>query len=68
LQFSYGVFPVFEHERPKSWEVYACDWLAQHGIHEHLAVLTQGSGTKDTGSTNHIEIIDLANPPTSVIW
>jgi pyruvate kinase len=71
LQFSYGVLPVYEHVRPASWEHYACEWLAEHGMTEHLAVLTMGSGTKgaDSGSTNHIEIIDLANPPTDeVIW
>jgi pyruvate kinase len=71
LQFSYGVYPVYEHVRPASWEHYACERLAQFGFHEHLAVLTMGSGTKesDSGSTNHIEIIDLANPPTDeVIW
>ncbi len=71
LQFSYGVLPVYERVRPASWEHYACDWLADHGFHEHLAMLTMGSGTAgaDSGSTNHIEIIDLANPPTDeVIW
>ncbi len=71
LGFSHGVYPVYERVRPVSWERYACDWLGRYGFHEHLAVLTMGSGTAgaDSGSTNHIEIIDLANPPTDqVIW
>ena len=71
LQFSYGVFPIFEHQRPESWEQYACECLAEFGYHEHLAVLTQGSGTQfpNSGSTNSIKIIDLANPPTDQeVW
>lgn len=71
LQFSFGVQPIFEKVRPANWEHYACERLGECGFHKHLAVLTQGSGTKyeNSGSTNRIEVIDLANPPTEeAIW
>jgi pyruvate kinase len=63
LQFTFGVFPVREKVRPESWERYACEWLGRHGLTEHLALLTQGSGYRRAGSTNNIEVIDLGNPP-----
>ncbi|MFC1879798.1 pyruvate kinase, partial [Chloroflexota bacterium] len=69
LQFSYGVYPVFEKQRPPSWERYAHEWLALHGIDNHLAVLTQGSSFKHSGGTNQIEIIDLSKPPEmQAVW
>lgn len=69
LQFSYGVFPIFESVRPISWEQYACDCLENFGLANGLVILTMGSSRGDTGTTNHIEIIDLADPPTAnVVW
>lgn len=69
LQFTYGVYPVYEKVRPATWESYAHDWLADHGMVEHLAVLTQGSSYRNAGSTNHIEIIDLSNPSVErAVW
>ena len=69
LQFSYGVFPVHESERPPSWKRYARNWLEQHGMTEKLALLTQGTSRDKTGGTDHIEILDpsLSFSETS-IW
>ncbi len=61
LQFSYGVFPVYEPDPPKDWGAYAREWLRQHGATEHLALLTFGIGRDRMDRTNHIEIIDLSN-------
>jgi pyruvate kinase len=69
LQFSYGVHPVYEQQRPESWQAYARDWLAASGLTEGLAILTHGSGTALGGGTNQIEIVDLGHPPDDrVVW
>lgn len=62
LQFSYGVHPVHETERPQSWEAFARSWLCRHEISAGLVVMTTGHTTADTGGTNRIEIIDLQEP------
>ena len=69
LQFSYGVYPVLETDRPASWTRYAYDWLKRHGVPGDLALLTRGTATFHAGGTNHIEIVDLRSPPDEVsIW
>lgn len=69
LQFSYGVYPVREAERPKNWEQYAWDWLIRHNVIGDLALLTQGSVTFHAGGTNDIKIIDLKSRPSGrSIW
>ncbi|MBN1220786.1 MAG: pyruvate kinase [Anaerolineae bacterium] len=65
LQFSYGVYPVYETERPASWRQYTRNWLEQHGLAADLALLTQGS----SGGTNRVDIIDLNRPlDDTSIW
>jgi pyruvate kinase len=69
LQFSYGVFPVHETERPASWKRYAHDWLEQHGLGEHLALLTRGTSAARVGGTNQLEILDFDQPfSDTAIW
>jgi pyruvate kinase len=67
LQFSYGVYPVYQQYRPTNWEKYARDWLADHKLHGDLALLTQGSGTGDSGYSNRIGFIDLTQPMSEVV-
>jgi len=62
LQFSYGVFPIYLEERPNNWERFARDWLAESDLEGELALLTLGSGTGGTGSSNHVVFIDLNKP------
>jgi pyruvate kinase len=64
LQFSYGVHPVHETERPQNWETYVRSWLERHEFREGLVVMTTGHTTAATGGTNRIEIIDLLEPTT----
>ena len=69
LQFSYGVYAVHEKERPSDWEQYARDWLVEYGISGDMALLTQGSGTGQIGSTNKVGLIDLSKPMAdAVLW
>jgi pyruvate kinase len=62
LQFSYGIYPVHLQYRPTNWEKFARDWLAEHNLHGHLALMTQGTGTGVTGFSNRIGFIDLTEP------
>ena len=69
LQFSYGVYSVHEKTRPSDWEQYARDWLAKYGLSGDMALLTQGSGTGQTGSTNKVGIIDLSKAKAdAILW
>ena len=69
LQFSYGVYPVHETERPVSWREYTKDWLERHEVPGDLALLTQGSSRAHTGGTDRMEIIDLHQPVSQTsVW
>jgi pyruvate kinase len=69
LQFSYGVYAVHEKTRPSDWEQYLRDWLGEYGLSGEMALLTQGSGTGQTGSTNKIGFIELSKPKgDAVVW
>jgi pyruvate kinase len=66
LQFSYGVFPMHEADRPVCWEKYARDWIKGHGLEGNLALLTQGTALGKEGGTNKLEVIDLNKPSSEV--
>jgi pyruvate kinase len=59
LQFSYGVYPVYQPAYPENLEVYAREALAQMGFTKGLVILTQGPSAGNRGGTNRMEIIDL---------
>ena len=59
LQFSSGVYPVYEPEHPEHWKGYVKRWLSDHGIVEKLAILTEGPSTKHPERNHRMEIIDL---------
>ena len=69
LQFSYGVYPVYQQYRPNNWEKWTRDWLADYELEGTLALLTQGSGTGVTGYSNRVGFIDLTRPMADVtVW
>ena len=59
LLFSYGVYPVYEAERPDSWACYVADWVQRNGLSADLVLLTEAGSTKKPRDTTLIEIIDL---------
>jgi pyruvate kinase len=59
LQFSYGVYPVYEPEHPEDWNSFAIDFLSSHGISGDLVVLTEGPSPKHPDANLRMEIIDL---------
>ena len=59
LQFSYGVYPVYEPEHPEDWRSFIREWLHVHEIEGNIVVLTEGPSPKHPGANNRMEIIDL---------
>jgi pyruvate kinase len=59
LQFSYGVYPVWERDHPEDWKGFARDWLMEHEIEGDLVILTEGPSSKHPEANNRMEIIDL---------
>lgn len=59
LQFSYGVFPIYEAENPDNWNVYVKGWLNSNNIEDKLVVLTMGPSAKHPDANHRIEILDL---------
>jgi pyruvate kinase len=63
LQFSYGVYPIYEPQRPDDWVTYARAWLEQHGLAHDLALLTQDVSSAYSGGRSRLEIIDFSRQP-----
>ncbi len=59
LQFSYGVYPVYETKSPPSWENFARQWCEQEGITGPLALFTEGTGKIRPGGSTRISILYL---------
>jgi pyruvate kinase len=62
LQFSYGVFPVFDPEHPADWRTYTREWLRSHEMKGKLVIVTEGPSEKHPNINNRMEIIDLDRP------
>mgnify|MGYP005848719801 CR=1 FL=1 len=59
LQFSYGVFPVYEPDHPENWREFIRRWLISQGLTGKLALLTEGPSRKHPETNNRMEIITL---------
>jgi len=59
LQFSYGVFPVYDPEHPADWRAYTRDWLRSQEVTGNMVIITEGPSVKHPDINNRMEIIDL---------
>jgi pyruvate kinase len=59
LQFSYGVRSVHVDQDRPDWNAFARRWLAEQGIGEGLAVLTQGPSEQNPCGNHRMEILEL---------
>ena len=59
LQFSYGVFPVYDPDHPEDWRTYTREWLGSQGIKGNMVIITEGPSSKHPNVNNRMEIIDL---------
>jgi pyruvate kinase len=65
LQFSYGVYPVFEADHPDDWNSFIRNWLKANGVEGDLVILTEGPSRKHPDTNNRMEIIDLSAGPAT---
>jgi pyruvate kinase len=59
LQFSYGVHPVLVDTPPLSWPRFVRSWLAENGVRQGIALLTQGPNDQDPCANHRLEILEL---------
>jgi pyruvate kinase len=59
LQFSQGVYPVYEPDHPDDWNAYAKERLRECGLQGSFAILTEGPSTKHPETNHRMEIIEL---------
>jgi len=59
LQFTYGVFPVWEPDHPEDWRAYAKQWLHDHGVEGNLVILTEGPSSRHPDANNRMELMEL---------
>jgi pyruvate kinase len=65
LQFSYGVYPVYEPDHPEDWTSFIRNWLQEHEVEGNLVILTEGPSRKRPDTNNRMEIIDLSAGPAT---
>jgi pyruvate kinase len=61
LAFSYGVEPVQLVQDPKSWRGFAKNWLEEHQISGHHALLVAGPSTRKPEENYRIEFLKFGN-------
>jgi pyruvate kinase len=57
LAFSYGVEPVQLAEEPKNWRDFAKNWVEEHDIPGHLALLVAGPSRRNPEENYRIEFL-----------
>lgn len=62
LQFSYGIFPVYEPEPPEDWRRYSQSWLQSNGIRGDIVLLIEGPSPRNPTANHRLEIIDMKRP------
>lgn len=62
LQFSYGVYPVWEPEYPEDWNAYAEEWVKAHRLQGTIALLTEGPSERNPDANHRMELIVLKEP------
>jgi pyruvate kinase len=59
LQFSYGVYPVFEPQDTEDWTMYAREWVKTQGTTGDLVILIEGPSPRNPNANHKLEIVDL---------
>ena len=57
LAFSYGVEPIQLIEHPKSWHDFAKNWLEEHQIPGHVALLVAGPSSRNPEENYRLEFL-----------
>jgi pyruvate kinase len=59
LQFTCGVWPVYESDYSEDWNTYIKNWVKGSNIDGNLAILIEGPSPKNPKANNRMEIIEL---------
>ena len=59
MQFSSGVFPVYEPIHPSDWRGYVRDWMKANEAGSGLVYLTEGPSSTNPYANHRMEIIEL---------
>lgn len=62
LQFSYGVQPVHEPERPTDWTTFARGWVRSQGLTHGPTVMIEGPSPDHPDANHRLEIIASNQP------
>jgi pyruvate kinase len=65
LRFSWGVHPVSVAETTDDWRTFTRQFLAQHGIDGHIAVLSAGPSPGNPHANHRMEVIELGDGASS---
>lgn len=61
LQFSYGVFPVYEKPDPSDWNSFIREWHCACPFSDNLVVLTAGPSPENPDTNFRMELIELTH-------
>jgi pyruvate kinase len=59
LQFSYGIHPEHEPDKPHDWVEFAREWVQRHSVTGHFIILIEGPSSQNPKANHRLEIIDL---------
>jgi pyruvate kinase len=59
IQFSSGIFPVFEPIHPSDWRAYVRDWMVANGAGQGLVYMTEGPSSSNPYANHRMEIIEF---------
>jgi pyruvate kinase len=59
LQFSYGIHPEHEPDKPHDWVDFAREWVQNHDVAGHFVILIEGPSSQNPKANHRLEIIDL---------
>lgn len=65
LQFSSGVWPIFEPEHPEDWNSYVSQWVSAQGLSGDMVILAEGPSSKHPEANHRMEVIALPVSPSS---
>lgn len=59
LQFSYGIHPEHEADKPHDWVEFAREWVQRYSVTGHFIILIEGPSSQNPKANHRLEIIDL---------
>lgn len=61
LQFSYGIYPIFEPENQYDWTIYAKKLVKLHDLQGDFVILIEGPSPRNPKANHKLEIVNVKN-------